>query len=105
MKATTAYVTADVETVLGRERRPFDANQANYHLEAGLRIRAGNHLVIPFFHHVATSLTAQRPGSWTGTSWAAATGTLPQALPLTGRYAASVGHTVEAGGPSDTSGS
>jgi len=28
----TAYFTADVETIIGREKRTFDANQANYHL-------------------------------------------------------------------------
>ena len=30
--AVTPYVAADVETILGRERRSFDANQVGYHL-------------------------------------------------------------------------
>jgi hypothetical protein len=52
----TGYITVDVETILGRERRPFDANQANYHLEGGLRSRAERHLLIPFFHHISRHL-------------------------------------------------
>src|SRR5439155_1249129 len=32
----TAYFTADVETIIGNTRRTFDANQANYHLDAAL---------------------------------------------------------------------
>ena len=96
-RGVTFFGTADVETVIGNEQRAFDANQANYHLEAGLRIRAGNHLVIPFFHHVSRHLV-DRPKTrlvdWNLVG-VRATGPLPQALPLTGRYAASVGHTVE----------
>jgi hypothetical protein len=49
----TAYFTADVETVIGDERRGFDANQANYHLEAGLRHRAGPGDATLFFNHVS----------------------------------------------------
>lgn len=97
VRATTAYFTADVETVLGRERRAFDANQASYHLEAGLRIRAGRHLVIPFFHHVSRHLV-DRPKTQL-VDWnllgLRVTGPLPPAFPLAARYAASVGHTVE----------
>ena len=97
VKAATAYVTADVETVLGRERRVFDANQANYHLEGGVRIQAGRHLVIPFFHHVSRHVV-DRPKTQL-VDWnllgARVTGPLPRAFPLPGRYAASVAHTVE----------
>lgn len=97
VKAATAYFTADVETVLGRERRMFDANQANYHLEGGLRIQAGRHLVIPFFHHVSRHVV-DRPKTQL-VDWnllgGRVTGPLPQAFPLPGRYAASVAHTVE----------
>ena len=51
--AATAYMTADVETVLGNERRTFDALQANYHLEGGARLELGAPAVTLFFHHVS----------------------------------------------------
>lgn len=50
----TAYFTADVETIIGNTRRTFDANQANYHLEIGLRRSLGARLEgAVFFHHVS----------------------------------------------------
>ena len=50
----TAYFTADVETIIGNTRRTFDANQANYHLEAGLRRRFGEqHEAAIVFSHVS----------------------------------------------------
>ena len=50
----TAYFTADVETIIGNARRTFDANQANYHLEGGLRRRFGErHEAAIVFHHVS----------------------------------------------------
>ncbi|HEY2941829.1 MAG TPA: hypothetical protein VGN09_05290 [Vicinamibacteria bacterium] len=53
----TAYFTADVETIIGNTRRTFDANQANYHLEAGLRRRLGErHEAAIVFHHVSRHL-------------------------------------------------
>lgn len=52
-RGTTAYFTADVETIIGDERRAFDANQADYHLEAGLRRRAGPGEATLFFNHVS----------------------------------------------------
>jgi hypothetical protein len=97
VKRVTAYLTADVETVIGRERRPWDPNQANYHLEAGARVRAGQQLLIPFFHHVSRHLV-DRPLS-EDVVWnilgLRAVGTLPKSLPFRGRYAASAGHTVQ----------
>lgn len=97
VRTTTAYITADVETVLGRERRAFDANQVNYHLDGGFRIQAGRHRVIPFFHHVSRHVV-DRPKTQL-VDWnllgAKVAGPLPQAFPLRGRYAASVAHTVE----------
>jgi hypothetical protein len=97
VKNMTGYITADVETVLGRERRVFDANQANYHLEGGVRIRTGHHLVIPFFHHVSRHLV-DRPKDQL-VDWnivgLRVTGPLPEEFPLPARYALSVGHTVE----------
>jgi hypothetical protein len=50
---TTAYFTADVETIIGSERRAFEANQANYHLDAGLRRRIGRATGTVFFNHVS----------------------------------------------------
>jgi len=50
---TTAYVGADLETVIGSERRAFDANQANYHLEVGARRPIGPLEATVFFHHVS----------------------------------------------------
>jgi hypothetical protein len=50
---TTAFVTADLETVIGSERRSFDANQANYHLEVGARRPLGAIELTAFYHHVS----------------------------------------------------
>ncbi len=97
VKAATGYVTADVETILGRERRPFDANQVGYHLEAGVRVQAGHDLLTPFFHHVSRHLV-DRPKTqlvdWNVVGLRLA-GPLPRTLPCQGRYSVSVGHTVE----------
>jgi hypothetical protein len=97
VKTTTVYLTGDVETILGRERRAFDANQANYYLETGLRVRAGRHLFMPFLHHVSRHVI-DRPKNqlvdWNLVGIRVA-GPLPGSLPFPGRYAASVGRTVK----------
>jgi hypothetical protein len=49
----TVYFTADLETIIGDEKRTFDANQANYHLEAGARRRIGGLELALAFHHVS----------------------------------------------------
>jgi hypothetical protein len=49
----TGYFTAEVESILGHVRRPFEANQANYHLELGLRRPLGAFTAGVFFHHVS----------------------------------------------------
>ena len=49
----TAYFTADVETIIGNTLRTFEANQANYHLETGIRQRVGAGTVTLVFHHVS----------------------------------------------------
>src|SRR3989442_9072026 len=50
----TPYFTAGVETIIGNARRTFDANQANYHLEAGLRPRLREqHEAAILFHPVS----------------------------------------------------
>lgn len=53
VRNVTAYGSADLETILGTTLRTFDANQANYHLQLGLRGRVGSWEVGPFFHHVS----------------------------------------------------
>jgi hypothetical protein len=53
VRDTTAYFTADVETIIGDTRRAFDANQASYHLEAGFHQRAGSATATLFFNHVS----------------------------------------------------
>jgi hypothetical protein len=45
--------TADVETIIGRELRTFDPNQANYHLAGAMRVPVKGDEVTPFFHHVS----------------------------------------------------
>lgn len=52
----TLRVDADVETIIGNERRTFDANQANYHLEASLRGALGATQVQVVYHHVSRHL-------------------------------------------------
>jgi hypothetical protein len=93
--AATAYLTADVETILGRERRAFDANQVGYHLEAGVCIAAGRHLVVPFFHHVSRHVV-DRPKTEL-VDWNVIGIRVAGRLPFVenGRYSASAGHTVE----------
>lgn len=49
-------VDADVETIIGAEKRAFDANQANYHLEASGRGAWGATEVQVFYHHVSRHL-------------------------------------------------
>jgi hypothetical protein len=51
---TTLYFRADVETIAGNTRRAFDAAQANYHLEPGIRVDLGRDREVGlFFHHVS----------------------------------------------------
>jgi hypothetical protein len=49
----TLFGSADVETIIGSERRAFDANQANYHLEGGLRRSFERRDLELFFNHVS----------------------------------------------------
>jgi hypothetical protein len=52
-RGTSAFVNGDIETVLGNERRAFEANQANYHLQVGLKrgFRWGEGALL--YHHVS----------------------------------------------------
>jgi hypothetical protein len=52
-RTTAFYLSASVETILGSERRPFDANQGSYHIELGLDQRLQDVRLTPFFHHVS----------------------------------------------------
>lgn len=45
--------SADVETIIGNERRGFDANQANYRLDTSLRVALGRRAAALFFNHVS----------------------------------------------------
>ena len=49
----TLYGSADVETVVGNERRGFDAEQANYHLEAGIAVHFTDITAALVFNHVS----------------------------------------------------
>jgi hypothetical protein len=53
LQGTTLFGTADVETVVGSERRGFDARQGNYHLQLGLRRPLGSWRVELYFDHVS----------------------------------------------------
>jgi hypothetical protein len=91
---TTLQFTADVETVIGRERRTFDANQANYHLTVAARVDAGRATVTPFFHHVSRHVV-DRPKTQ-AVDWNMVG--VRAALPLPGergRVTLGVGHTIQ----------
>jgi hypothetical protein len=92
----TAYLTADVETVIGREKSPFDTNQANYYLETGARVGLrGDYALLPFFHHVSRHLVDRpktSPVAW-NILGVRGVGRLPAPLPV--RFAASIGYVVE----------
>lgn len=97
----TAYGTAEVETILGSALRAFDANQANYHLELGLRRPVGTWELAPFFHHVSRH-SVDRPKTravdWNVLGLRVSTGKVVSALPV--RFVLSVGHTTQASLPS-----
>lgn len=48
-----AYFNPNVETILGHRVRSFEATQANYSLEVGVRRDLGRGRLSPFFHHVS----------------------------------------------------
>lgn len=50
---TSVFMMGDVETILGKEYRVFDANQANYILEGGLRLERAGWTFSGVFHHVS----------------------------------------------------
>ena len=50
---STAFFNPNVETILGHRVRSFEAVQANYSLEVGLRRAIGRRQASLFFHHVS----------------------------------------------------
>jgi hypothetical protein len=94
VESVTTYFSADVETIIGDTLRTFEANQANYHLETGLRRPVGRHQVTLFFHHVSRHYV-DRPKiqavDWNvlGVRMSGLLGSDDHPV----RYAASVGHT------------
>jgi hypothetical protein len=100
VNGVTGYGMAEVETILGDTLRVFEANQANYHLELGLRRTFGTFEVGPFFHHVSRHYV-DRPKvqavDWNVFGLRAA-GTLhPGGRPL--QVGGSLGHTTQASLP------
>jgi hypothetical protein len=49
----SGYFDPNVETILGHRVRSFEAVQANYSLEGGIRRDAGRGRVTTFFHHIS----------------------------------------------------
>jgi hypothetical protein len=94
--ATTLHVDTDVETIIGNEQRSFDANQANYHLEASGRQALGDALEASVvFHHVSRHLEDRAKSSavdWNMLSLSV-TRRFQGALPL--RVSVGLGHTVQ----------
>jgi hypothetical protein len=92
-RRTTAYLEGDVETVLGVERRPFEANQANYHLELGVRRGMPWGEALAYFHHVsrhAVDREKDLPVDWNVLT-AAVRGPLRLPGRIPGLWSASVG--------------
>jgi hypothetical protein len=96
----TGWGMAEVETILGDTLRPFEANQANYHLQLGFRGTVGRLQVEPFFHHVSRHYV-DRPKTqavdWNVAGVRAARRFQPGGRPL--RVEASLGHTTQASLP------
>lgn len=96
----TAYFTADAETILGNTLRPFEATQANYHLEVGARRRFGAAEVALALHHVSRH-AVDRP-KVQAVDWNMLLLRLSRGFSLAGRPAqarASVGRTTQASLP------
>ena len=90
----TLEFTADVETIIGGERRTFDANQANYHLAGAVRFALGGYEIAPFFHHVSRHVvdrTKTQAVDWNMVGVRAST-PLPGGR---GRVTLGVGHTIQ----------
>lgn len=90
---TTFFGTADLETILGDERRAFDARQANYHLQLGARRGVGPWTVELFFDHVSRHVVdrEKEPAVDWNVLGLRASRTLGTTLPT--RVSVGVGHT------------
>jgi hypothetical protein len=86
--------TADVETIIGRERRAFDANQANYHLAGAARVALGRYEVAPFFHHASRHVVDRPKTQAVDWNIVGVRATAPLADGR-GRVTAGVGHTIQ----------
>ncbi len=97
VREATAYLAGDVETILGQDRRLFDADQVNYHLEGGARLPLAGLVLVPFFHHVSRHLIdrPKTPNEDWNLVGLRATGRLPAGGPLRGGWSLGLGHTVE----------
>jgi hypothetical protein len=95
VKDTTAFGSAGVETILGSGLRPFEATQANYHLELGIAHRRGSVGIAVFFHHVSRHLV-DRP-KVQAVDWnvlgVRVSRRFPRALGVPARVEVGVGHT------------
>jgi hypothetical protein len=95
LREATLYGSANVETIIGNARRGFDANQANYHLELGVRRHFGGLGLAIVFHHVSRH-AVDRPKvpavDWNVLGFRAS-GRLPSGFPLPTRVEVGVGHT------------
>jgi len=95
---TTTYLSADVETVLGNERRAFEATQANYHLEVGMRRAFSRYRALHLFLHHVSRHEQDRPKpeavDWNmlGVRFEAP---LPPEFKLPGSVAFGLGHTTQ----------
>jgi hypothetical protein len=90
---TSVDFDADIETIMGDERRWFDANQGNYHLELGARRPWRRAELALFYHHVSRhALDREKPEvrNW-NVLGLRLRGPLPAALGRPGRAALSLG--------------
>jgi hypothetical protein len=62
VERVTAFADGDIETVVGNERRGFDANQVNYHLDTGVRLSLGEWKTALVLSHVSRHLSDREKG-------------------------------------------
>ncbi len=93
VRGTTGLLDADLETTLGDTIRPFEATQANYHLELGARRVVAEIELTAFFHHVSRHLVDRaktQAVDWNVLGVRAET-RLPPGSPLPGRLEVGLG--------------